>query len=102
MLGNRLKDLRERNDIKQTQISAHLGIGQNTYSRWENDERKPDYDTLIKIADFYNVSTDYLLGHKTKENALTKLNAVLSEEQKDSIVKMCKTFYPDICKKIDL
>lgn len=102
MLGDRLRELRERRDIKQVQISAYLEIGQNTYSRWENNERKPDYETLIKIAEYYNVSIDYLLEHKLKDEPMIRLNNVLSDEQKESLITICKTIYPNECKKIDL
>ncbi len=57
----RLKDLREDADIKQKDISAYLHIRQNTYSQYENGQRQLPVDVLCRIADFYNVSTDYIL-----------------------------------------
>lgn len=53
-----------RLDFKKTQqeIADFLGITRPTYSRYENGEREPDYETLKKIADYFDVTTDYLLG----------------------------------------
>lgn len=62
----RLKDLREDADVKQQEIADYLHIKQNTYSQYENGKRQLPIDILIKLADFYNVSTDYILG-RTKE-----------------------------------
>ena len=58
----RLKDLREDSDIKQKEIAEYLHIKQNTYSQYENGQRQLPIDVLIKLAKFYNVSTDYILG----------------------------------------
>ncbi|MBR5237020.1 MAG: helix-turn-helix transcriptional regulator [Clostridia bacterium] len=62
----RLKDLREDSDIKQKDIAEYLHIKQNTYSQYENGQRQLPIDILIKLAQFYKVSTDYILG-LTKE-----------------------------------
>ena len=57
----RLKELREDNDIKQQTIADYLHIKQNTYSQYENEQRQLPISILIKLARFYNVSTDYIL-----------------------------------------
>lgn len=57
----RLKDLREDLDIKQKTIADFLHIKQNTYSQYENGQRQLPIDVLIQLADYYNVSTDYIL-----------------------------------------
>ena len=57
----RLKELREDNDIKQQTVADHLHIKQNTYSQYENEQRQLPISVLIKLARFYNVSTDYIL-----------------------------------------
>lgn len=59
---NKFKELRKSKKITQIELSRHLGVNQATISKWENDSSFPDYPTLIKIAKFYNVSTDYLIG----------------------------------------
>ena len=58
----RLKELREQQGIKQTELAAYLNVGQNTYSQCENCQRQTPVAVLIKLADYYDVSVDYLLG----------------------------------------
>ncbi len=58
----RLKELRKNKHISQLKLAMELGISQNSISRFETGERKPDYDTLIQIADYFDVSLDYLVG----------------------------------------
>ena len=58
----RLKDLRKERKISQLKLSVDLNMNQNTISRYENMEREADYKTLIKCADYFGVSLDYLLG----------------------------------------
>ena len=58
----RLKDMREDRDIKQKEIAAFLHIKQNTYSQYENGQRQIPIEALIQLAEFFNTSTDYILG----------------------------------------
>ena len=64
----RLKDLREDRDIKQKDIAEYLHIKQNTYSQYENGQRQLPIDILVKLANFYKVSTDYILGISKEKN----------------------------------
>lgn len=57
----RLKELRQGKNISQLKLALDLSMNQNTISRYETGEREADYKTLIKIADYFNVSIDYLL-----------------------------------------
>ena len=57
-----LKAIREDRDIKQKEIAKYLNVSQNTYSQYENGVISLTAEVLIKIADFYGVSVDYLLG----------------------------------------
>lgn len=57
----RLKELRKEKNISQLKLALDLSMNQNTISRYETGEREADYKTLIKIADYFNVSIDYLL-----------------------------------------
>lgn len=63
----RLKAIREKKDIKQKDAADKVGIKNNTLSSYESGDRKPDYDTLIKLADLYEVSVEYLLRGKNIE-----------------------------------
>lgn len=67
----RLKELRKSKKISQLKLALALNMNQNTISRYENMEREADYETLIKFADFFNVSLDYLLG-RSDEKQQTK------------------------------
>lgn len=58
----RLKELRTSRKISQVKLAMDLNLSQNSISRYENGEREADYDTLVAIADYFNVSVDYLLG----------------------------------------
>ena len=58
----RLKKLRKEKNISQLKLALDLNMNQNSISRYENGEREADYDTLIKFADYFDVSLDYLLG----------------------------------------
>jgi transcriptional regulator with XRE-family HTH domain len=60
--GLRLKFLREQRNENQEGVAALLDASIATVSRYESGERKPDYKTIIKLAEYFNVSTDYLLG----------------------------------------
>ena len=58
----RLKELRKKKGISQLRLATDLNTTQNTISRYETGEREPGIDELIKIADYFNVSVDYLLA----------------------------------------
>ncbi len=58
----RLKELREKRGMSQVRLAIELGLNQNTISRYESGAREADYRTLIAIADYFDVSLDYLLG----------------------------------------
>ncbi len=65
----RIRDLREDRDLTQTQVAKMLGMSQTGYSKYETGENDIPTAVLIKLANFYNTSIDYLLGEtscKTK------------------------------------
>ena len=62
MYFQRLKDLREDKDMKQVQIAELLGIQQTVYSRYERGFQNIPIEHLLFLADYYNVSTDFILG----------------------------------------
>jgi len=64
----RLKELREQKQITQAQLSACLKISPSTIGMYEQGRREPDNEILIKLADFFNVSTDYLLDRTDIQN----------------------------------
>ncbi|MBQ5994674.1 MAG: helix-turn-helix transcriptional regulator [Clostridia bacterium] len=58
----RIRDLREDMDLNQTQVAKMLGMSQTGYSKYETGENDLPTEVLIKLANFYNTSIDYLLG----------------------------------------
>ena len=66
----RLKNLRKAKGISQLKLAMDLNLTQNSISRYENGTREADYITLIKIADYFNVSIDYLLERTDNPNML--------------------------------
>ena len=61
-MNNRIRDLREDADFTQAQIASYLNMSQTGYSKYETGENDIPTDILLKLADFYEVSVDYLLG----------------------------------------
>ena len=64
----RLKKLRKEKNISQLKLALDLNMNQNSVSRYENREREADYETLIKFADYFDVSFDYLLGRTDEKH----------------------------------
>lgn len=68
-LSDRLKQLRQEKHLRQSQVAALVNVTKSAVSSWESDIRQPPYSTLIRLADIYHVSTDYLLG-RTDDRSL--------------------------------
>lgn len=67
MLGRRMKDKRKHLGYTQKEVADRIGIARTTYAMYESESRDPDTKTLERLADFYGVSTDYLLGRDVPE-----------------------------------
>ena len=72
-----LKSLREAKGITQSELSKALKISPSTVGMWEQGRREPDYEMLKRIADFFDVSADYLLGRDSKDNSLSQKQSAL-------------------------
>ena len=71
---NRIKELREDRDLRQSDVSKVTGIDQRTLSNYETGKTNPDSFAIIKLAEFFSVSTDYLLGvNKSVENTVDSI-----------------------------
>ena len=64
MIYENIRNLREDRDLKQKDLAAMLNVSQNTYSQYETGVIEMTASTLIKLADFYGVSVDFLLDRK--------------------------------------
>lgn len=67
MFAIRIKNLRLSKGLKQVQLAEKLGVKKQSVSNWENDNIMPSIDMLVKIADLFHVSTDYLLGREVQD-----------------------------------
>ncbi|HAZ96978.1 helix-turn-helix transcriptional regulator [Treponema sp. UBA6852] len=66
MLNEQIRELRNIRGISQIQLANKLGVTKQSVSNWENDNILPSIEMLVKIANFFEVSTDYLLGLEKK------------------------------------
>ena len=98
-IGDRIAELRKNAQMSQFQLAKVLGIGTSTLGMYETDKRKPSPKVLEKMADYFSVSTDYLLGRKTndKEVDLADKDALLmyqgkpvSDEDKEMILRLMR------------
>lgn len=72
--GNRLKELRLERGLQQEDIAKILNIHRATISRYENNQREPDVNTIINLAQYFEVSSDWLLGITNIKVSIEKLN----------------------------
>lgn len=70
------KELRLKKELKQGDIASILGIDRSTIGKWEQGINKPTIDVLLVVADYFDVTTDYLLGRPEKERILFQRNAL--------------------------
>ena len=74
---NRIKDLREDRDLRQVDVAEAIGIDQRSLSNYETGKTNPDSETVIKLAHFFGVTCDYLLG--VSDSILMDNKAVVKE-----------------------
>ena len=95
-----LKKIRNEKNITQVRLSIAAEVSQETISAYESGKAMPSVDTLIKIADFLDVSIDYLLGRtdnplvntsiKNNDNEIINIFNKLNKEQKEDVIKYAK------------
>ena len=81
-LSARLKFLREKSKLTKTELCKRLNVIYTTYNNWETSARTPPIYDLCMLADYYNVSLDYLVGHNIKELPATEIQALLKKYNK--------------------
>lgn len=64
LIAQRIKDLMKSEKLTQMQLARALGVGQSSVSDWINAKSEPRIENLWKLADFFDVSVDYLIGRK--------------------------------------
>lgn len=81
MIGERIKELRKKKNITIAEAAKALGVAPRTYSSYEAEEREPNIETINRIADYYNVSVDYLFGREPQPNPLAMLNISVNDKK---------------------
>lgn len=79
MLGNRIKTLREELGIKQEELAKKMSVSPSAIGMYETNKREPNNELILKLAQFFNVSTDYLLGKTDVKNPINQIDDILNE-----------------------
>lgn len=94
----RIRELRSKLNIKQKDLAKELCIPANTFNQYETGKRQPDYETLKRIAEYFNVSVDYLLGideNLQEDIGLSEIQKLIldlpSSSQKD-VIEIIKAY----------
>lgn len=99
-VSNNLKILRNKKTVSQQEIADYLKITRQAYSFYENGKRQPDYETLLKLAKYFNVSVDELLGDldENSDENLVILNRnakKLTPENRKKLLDMAKLMFKE-------
>lgn len=95
---NRLKELRQSKNMTLEELANEIGTTKSTISRYENGIRQPKQDILEAIADYFKISTDYLLGRANNKTIISesiipyKVEQKLSEKDIEFLKKLIKDF----------
>lgn len=93
-----LKTIRNKNGISQQTLASAIGLTQQSVNMYENHKIEPDIDTLIEMANYFNVTVDYLIGRTDEngnvlvENTLLKRYASLSKNEKICVDTLIDTY----------
>jgi transcriptional regulator with XRE-family HTH domain len=105
-LGEILRNLLEERDMTQKQFANILNVSASAFGNYVQDTREPDYDTLKRLASYFNVSIDYLLDYRTPkantflEDELLRVFRSLTPEQQELFIEQGKLFISHNHKKI--
>jgi len=79
--GDRLKLLREEKNMTQLELGNVFSISHATINRYENSQRQPDTELISKLSEFFNVTTDYLLGRNDVRNNTESISEAIKDDQ---------------------
>ena len=88
MFNTKLRELRNYKGITQAELAKHLDVTQQAVGRWEKAITSPDYETLKKLAAYFNVTTDYLLGLSDQPQGTGFQKELLGDTTQDSHIVM--------------
>lgn len=91
---NNIKVAREKNGKKQQECANEIGVTLRAWQGYEQGIREPKFELLIKIADMFNVTTDYLLGREPLPNPFADLN--LSEDDEKEVMEKYMSLPPEV------
>lgn len=113
-VGTRIRELRNELGLKQEELAEKLNFSKSSIGMYERNERKPDYDTLQKFADFFNVTRSYLLGDTDKRSdsdvdsdydSIIEINQLLKKYDIDQSgffdIEKWKSMGPDEIKQLE-
>lgn len=96
MLGNRLKKLRNEYKLTQQKLADKLGINRATIAGYETKNVEPGHEILIELANFFNCSTDFLLGNSNERSTVDDIKSTIASDPE------LEHFWDDFLKRKDL
>lgn len=94
MFNERLKSLRNKKSISQYELAERLNLTRGQIGNYEQGKRQPDYETLMKIADFFDCTIDFLIG-KSDEPSLTETQYHEALEEYEELIKELEPLPPE-------
>lgn len=95
-----LKILREEKKLNQADVAAFLGVSQQAYQRYENGSSEPNADGFIKLADYYNVSVDFLFGRTQVREMNTQDKWLPTPEEVEAVEQKIIDIYTQLSPKL--
>ena len=86
--GKRLRQLREEKGLRQEDIGVMFNVGKSAVSQWENDIRIPDTSIIVKLADYFNTSTDFLLDRTDDPSPRPKTETIAAHRTDDPMSEL--------------
>lgn len=85
-IGHILSKLRYEKGYSQIELAEKIGVTKGAIGMYETDKRKPDYDILLKFADTFNVTTNYLLSHTVSDNSQSTVPSSFSDPRYEKLI----------------
>lgn len=98
----RLKELRERTQYTQKDVADFISITRAAYTNIENGKREPDFETLCKLAEFYNTTTDYILERSDNPSTLDKSDGITNTKKYIDLSELSKESQEDLLKQLEM
>ncbi len=98
----KLRELRKEKGISLKELGTAMGVAESTMSLYENGKRQPDYETLLKLAEYFNVTVDYLLRGNDNSERLPEELVILnrkarnmSPEKRQKLLEMARVMFKE-------